>query len=140
LIKGVDRATTTTLSALRTAVIVAQALTNQRLVLDQIAAMRETTGSLIESTGQMLRQNSAQIMAQASDPTVDVKKIESAFDNIYATMGMISEYRVKALDNMQVTVNALSAQVDKAGAYLNREQSSHEALQGLAPPGPPSHA
>ena len=36
LIKGVDRATTTTVSALRTAVIVAQALTNQKLVLDQI--------------------------------------------------------------------------------------------------------
>jgi uncharacterized protein YaaN involved in tellurite resistance len=141
LIKGVDRATTTTLSALRTAVIVAQALTNQRLVLDQIAAMRETTGSLIESTGQMLRQNSAEIMAQASDPTVDVKKIESAFDNIYATMSMISDYRVKALDNMQVTVNALSAQVDKAGAYLNREQTSQAALQGLAPPpAPSSHA
>jgi uncharacterized protein YaaN involved in tellurite resistance len=141
LIKGVDRATTTTLSALRTAVIVAQALTNQRLVLDQIGAMRETTGSLIESTGQMLRQNSAEIMAQASDPTVDVKKIESAFDNIYATMSMISEYRVKALDNMQVTVNALSAQVDKAGAYLNREQTSQEALQGISPPpAPSSHA
>ena len=34
LIKGVDRATTTTISALRTAVIVAQALANQRLVLE----------------------------------------------------------------------------------------------------------
>ena len=49
LIKGVDRATTTTVSALRTAVIVAQALTNQRLVLSQISALNETTGSLIES-------------------------------------------------------------------------------------------
>jgi uncharacterized protein YaaN involved in tellurite resistance len=131
LIKGVDRATTTTLSALRTAVIVAQALTNQRLTLNQIAAMRETTGNLIEGTGKMLRQNSAEIMAQASDPTVDVKKIESAFDNIYATMGMISDYRVKALDNMQTTVNALSTQVERANAYLNREQAAHETLQGL---------
>ena len=34
LIKGVDRASTTTISALRTAVIVAQALGNQKLVLD----------------------------------------------------------------------------------------------------------
>ena len=44
LIKGVDRATTTTVSALRTAVIVAQALANQRLVLDQITALNTTTG------------------------------------------------------------------------------------------------
>ena len=39
LIKGVDRATTTTVAALRTAVIVAQALANQKLVLDQITAL-----------------------------------------------------------------------------------------------------
>src|SRR5262245_504840 len=44
LIKGVDRATTTTVSALRTAVIVAQALTNQKLVLGQITALNTTTG------------------------------------------------------------------------------------------------
>ena len=43
LIKGVDRATTTTVAALRTAVIVAQALNNQRLVLDQITALNTTT-------------------------------------------------------------------------------------------------
>ena len=43
LIKGCERATTTTVSALRTAVIVAQALANQKLVLDQITALNTTT-------------------------------------------------------------------------------------------------
>ena len=50
LIKGVQRATTTTVSALRTAVIVAQALADQKLVLDQITALNTTTSNLIEST------------------------------------------------------------------------------------------
>ena len=36
LVKGVDRASTTTVAALRTAVTVAQAMTNQKLVLEQI--------------------------------------------------------------------------------------------------------
>ena len=58
LIKGVDRATTTTVSALRTAVIVAQALSDQKLVLDQITALNQTTGTLIESTSEMLKQQS----------------------------------------------------------------------------------
>ena len=39
LVKGVDRASTTTVGALRTAVTVAQAMTNQRLVLGQITAL-----------------------------------------------------------------------------------------------------
>src|SRR6476620_10188297 len=39
LVKGVDRASTTTVSALRTAVTVAQAMTNQKLVLEQVTAL-----------------------------------------------------------------------------------------------------
>src|SRR5690606_25913549 len=42
LVKGVDRASTTTVAALRTAVTVAQAMTNQRLVLGQITALNQT--------------------------------------------------------------------------------------------------
>ncbi|HEY5340090.1 MAG TPA: toxic anion resistance protein, partial [Candidatus Aquilonibacter sp.] len=72
LVKGVDRARTTTLSALRTAVIVASALGNQKLALDQINALKDTTGNMIASTSEMLRTQSGEIFRQASDPTVDV--------------------------------------------------------------------
>ena len=51
LVKGVDRASTTTVSALRTAVTVAQAMTNQKLVLEQIGALNTTTANMIDSTG-----------------------------------------------------------------------------------------
>src|SRR6476469_2847127 len=76
LIKGVDRAKTTTVSALRTAVIVAQALSDQKLVLDQITALNSTTGNLIESTSQMLRQQSTAISEQAASSTVDLQKLQ----------------------------------------------------------------
>jgi uncharacterized protein YaaN involved in tellurite resistance len=55
LVKGVDRASTTTVSALRTAVTVAQAMTNQKLVLEQIGALNTTTAGMIDSTGEMLK-------------------------------------------------------------------------------------
>ena len=70
LIKGVDRASTTTVSALRTAVIVAQALGNQKLVLDQITALNTTTCGMIERTSEMLRDNSVQIQEQAASATI----------------------------------------------------------------------
>jgi uncharacterized protein YaaN involved in tellurite resistance len=57
--KGVDRASTTTVGALRTAVTVAQAMTNQRLVLDQITALNTTTANIIDSTGKLMRENTA---------------------------------------------------------------------------------
>jgi uncharacterized protein YaaN involved in tellurite resistance len=120
LIKGVDRATTTTVSALRTAVIVAQALADQKLVLDQITALNTTTSTLIESTSVLLRQQSGQINEQASSSTIDIAKLQAAFDNIYATMDEIDGFKLKALDNMSKTIDALTGQVAKANAYVER--------------------
>src|SRR3954452_10458586 len=86
LIKGVDRATTTTVAALRTAVIVAQALNNQQLVLDQITALNTTTSKMIETTSEMLKDNSVRIQSQAASATVGLPELQKAFANIYATM------------------------------------------------------
>jgi uncharacterized protein YaaN involved in tellurite resistance len=133
LIKGVDRATTTTVSALRTAVIVAQALSDQKLVLDQIAALNETTGQLIESTSEMLKQQSADISKQASEATVDLARLQKAFQNIYATMDEIDNFKVKALDTMEVTINSLETEIDKSRSYINRAR----AQEGGAGPGDP---
>lgn len=120
LIKGVDRASTTTVSALRTAVIVAQALANQKLVLDQITALNTTTSNLIASTSQLLKKQSGQIHQQAADSTISLDKLQVAFDNIYATMDMISDYKVHALDSMQKTVDLLSRETQKSQTYLDR--------------------
>jgi uncharacterized protein YaaN involved in tellurite resistance len=124
LIKGVDRATTTTIAALRTAVIVAQALTNQRLVLDQITALNTTTSNLIESTSVLLREQTGQVYSQAASATVDIQKLQTAFNNIYATMDMIDKFKVQALDNMKTTVNTLSTEVEKAQAYMERARTA----------------
>lgn len=120
LIKGVDRATTTTISALRTAVVVAQAMTNQKLVLDQITALNKTTSSVIESTSAMLKRQSLAINEQATSSTIELDKLQNAFNNIYETMDMISKYKVEALDNMKQTVESLSTEVDKAQKYLDK--------------------
>lgn len=130
LIKGVDRATTTTVSALRTAIIVAQALGDQKLVLDQITALNTTTGSLIESTGKMLRQQSADISKQASSATVDVAKLQQAFLDIYATMDEIDGFKVKALDNLEQTITALSTEIGKSQTYVDRARAQETTTPG----------
>ncbi|AFZ67455.1 toxic anion resistance protein [Deinococcus peraridilitoris] len=122
LIKGVDRATTTTISALRTAVMVSQALGQQKLVLDQIGALNATTSSMIENTSALLRQQTAQTYQQAADASVDVEALKRAFDNVYATMDAISEYKTQALSAMQQNVRVLAEQVDGAQKYLDRVQ------------------
>jgi uncharacterized protein YaaN involved in tellurite resistance len=138
LVRGVDRATTTTVSALRTAVIVAQALANQKLVLDQIAALNETTGSLIESTSEMLKEQSGQVSRQAYEATVGIDKLQAAFSNVYATMDEIDTFKVKALDTMAQTIETLEREVEKSRSYVDRARA-REAIpvgQGETAPAP----
>ena len=120
LIKGVDRATTTTIAALRTAVMVSQALSSQKLVLDQINALNSTTSSLIESTSVMLKRQTAQVHEQASGSSVDLEKLQKSFNHIYETMHAIDVFKVKALGNMQQTLHVLTQEVDRAQNYLDR--------------------
>lgn len=123
LIKGVQRATTTTVSALRTAVIVAQAMNDQKLVLDQVTALNTTTSNLIESTAAMLRQQSGAINEQASAATVDIEKLQAAFANIYATMDEIDAFKTRALDTMQQTVTALTTEIERSATRVERVRS-----------------
>ena len=132
LMKGVDRATTTTVSALRTAVIVAQALSNQKLVLDQISALNTTTGNLIASTSELLRDQSAKIHQQAASSTIEIAKLQQAFQNVYQTMDTIADFKGKALASMQTTVDTLTNEVAKSRTYLDRVRSQETARIGDA--------
>jgi uncharacterized protein YaaN involved in tellurite resistance len=120
LIRGVDRAQTTTIAALRTAVIVSQALSRQKLVLDQITALNTVTSNLIESTSEQLRIQGAAINQQAASSTVDVAKLQAAFDNVFATMDALDTFRAQAVDSMAQTVQALEGQIQRAQPYLER--------------------
>lgn len=131
LIKGVDRASTTTVAALRTAVTVGQALANQRLVLGQITALNTTTANIIDSTSQLLRDQTGKIHEQAASATIQVEVLQRAFQNIYDTMDMVDDFKLKALGNMKVTIDTLSAETEKSKAYIAR---AHGSAQGGVSP------
>ena len=127
LVKGVDRASTTTVSALRTAVTVAQAMTNQKLVLAQITALNTTTANIIDSTGTMLKQNTAAIHEQAAGATIPLDTLKRAFQNIYDTMDAIDTFKAKSLISMKTTVDALSGEVEKSKGYIARAEGASQA-------------
>jgi len=129
LMKGVDRASTTTVSALRTAVTVAEAMTNQKLVLEQITQLNSTTAGIIDSTGELLKANTATIHEQAASSTIPVETLQRAFQNVYQTMDAIDNFKLKSLEAMKTTVDTLSIEVDKSRAYVARAQGQAEAAQ-----------
>jgi len=135
LIKGVERASTTTIAALRTAVTVAQALSGQRLVLQQITALNTTTANIIESTSRLLKEQTGAIHQQAASATIPLETLQRAFANIYETMDSIDSFKLKALDSMKQTVNTLSSEVEKSKAYIAKAdgQAAAKALGADAP-------
>ncbi len=134
LIKGVDRASTTTVSALRTAVTVAQALVGQKLVLDQITALNATTANIIDATGEMLRVQTSRIHEHAASSTIPIETLQRAFQNIYQTMDQIDDFKAKALVSMKQTVETLTDEIEKSRGYIARaEGQAQAALDGPAP-------
>ena len=135
LVKGVDRASTTTVSALRTAVTVAQALTNQKLVLEQIGALNTTTAGMIDTTGEMLKSQTGAIHEQAASSTIPLETLQRAFQNIYDTMDQIDRFKLEALDNMKQTVTTLSSEVEKSRGYIARAEGVEKGrLEGATSP------
>ncbi|MFF2467432.1 toxic anion resistance protein [Streptomyces mirabilis] len=129
LIKGVDRAATTTVSALRISVMLASALENQRKVVDQVNALRGTTEDLIRGNAEMLATQSGEIQRIAADPAVGAETLRTAFQQIYRTLDAIDTYKVQATESMAATVESLTSELQHASAYLERSRS-RGALEG----------
>ncbi|MCF1596181.1 toxic anion resistance protein [Streptomyces muensis] len=129
LIKGVDRAATTTVSALRISVMLASALDNQKKVVEQVNALRGTTEDLIRGNAEMLATQSGEIQRIAADPAVGAETLRSAFQQIYRTLDAIDTYKVQATEAMATTVENLTVELQHASAYLERSRSQG-ALEG----------
>jgi uncharacterized protein YaaN involved in tellurite resistance len=132
LIKGVDRAATTTVSALRISVMLASALDNQRKVVEQVNALRGTTEDLIRGNAEMLATQSGEIQRIAADPAVGAETLRAAFQQIYQTLDTIDTYKARATESMAATVESLTSELQHASAYLDRSRSRAALEGGLA--------
>ncbi|MFF9016059.1 toxic anion resistance protein [Streptomyces sp. NPDC014870] len=129
LIKGVERAATTTVSALRIAVMLSSALENQRKVAEQVNVLRSTTEDLIRGNAEMLATQSGEIQRIAADPAVGAETLRTAFQQIYRTLDAIDTYKVQATESMAATVESLTAELRTASAHLARTRRA-SALEG----------
>ncbi len=132
LIRGVNRAVEVTVSALQVAVAVALALANQRIVLDKVDALNETTTDLIAGTAQRLRTQGAEIHKQASESMLDIETLKTAFIDINMAMDEISRFRQEALPTMAANIlelNQLSAAGEEAITRMEQGNQARPALQ-----------
>ncbi len=104
LIRSVDRANNVTVTALRTAVTVAGALYNQKIVIEKVDALNKTTNHMIDTTAKMLRQQGVAVHEQANNSTLNADVLKSAFEETFAALDDISNYKREALPRMKQTI------------------------------------
>lgn len=104
LIRGVERAKTVTISALNTAVTVASALYNQKIVLQKITALNQTTNTIIEGTSRLLKEQGVAIQKQAMESAVSVETLKTSFTNVISAFESISTFKQESLPKMRQTI------------------------------------
>lgn len=120
VIRAIQTATTTTAAALRTAVLVAQALADQRLVLDQLQAIDSATSGAIERSAALAKAHASKVEAQIARAAGDLVALQRAWDEVFTTLDQIDLYKSSALATMQVTLRELSGQVQRSRAHLEQ--------------------
>jgi len=120
LMRGVDRAKTVTVSALRTAVIVASALYNQRIVLQKINLLNQATNNIISSTSKMLKDQGAEIQKQSMESGVSVETLKTAFNDVMGALDSISQYKQNALPIMKNTIEQFRDLANKGEERISK--------------------
>ena len=104
LIRSVDRAKLVTVAALRTAVTVAGALYDQKIVLEKIKALNEETNRMITATSTMLKEQGAEIQRQSEEANISPETLTAAFNDALEALDAISAYKQEALPRMKSTI------------------------------------
>ncbi len=121
LIRGVDRALSVTVYALGVAVTVAMALEDQKIVLEKVDALKNTTSDLIANTAKNLKNQGVEIQKQASREVLDIDKLKSAFDDIRIAIDDISKFRIDSLPLLKESIDKMENMTSQSKLMVERE-------------------
>ena len=127
LMRGVDRAVNVTVSALQVAVTLALALANQKIVLQKVQAVNQTTDQLIAGTAERLRTQGAEIHKMAASTTLNIDTLKKSFADIRAAIDDVSKFRQEALPKMAQAIVELDQLSSDAGKTIETMQAANRA-------------
>lgn len=88
LIRGVKRAQNVTVSALRTGVMVASALYDQKIVMEKINILNQTTENIIESTSHMLKEQGSEIQKHSAETMISPEVLKASLLKLFRLLRM----------------------------------------------------
>ena len=128
LIRGVNRAKNVTLSALRTGVMVASALYDQKIVMDKINILNETTENIIETTSHMLKEQGSEIQKHSAETMISPDVLKASFAEALQAIEDVSTYKEQALPKMKETINMFSDMANDGKKVVEQIETSNNSI------------
>ena len=128
LIRGVKRAQNVTVSALRTGVMVACALYDQKIVMDKINILNETTEHIIESTSHMLKEQGSEIQKRSAETMISPEVLKESFSEAIQAIEDVSAYKEQALPKMKETIEMFSDMAEDGQRVVKKIETSENNL------------
>ena len=128
LIRGVNRAKNVTVTALRTGVMVASALYDQKIVMDKINILNDTTGNIIESTSRMLREQGSEIQKSSGEAMINPQILQKSFADALLAIEEVSNYKEQALPKMKETIMMFNNMADEGQKVVNKLEMGNKDL------------
>ncbi len=128
LIRGVKRAQNVTVSALRTGVMVASALYDQKIVMEKINILNQTTENIIESTSRMLKEQGSEIQKHSAETMISPEVLKASFAEAIQAIEDVSTYKEQALPKMKETIEMFSDMADDGQRVVNKLEMGNDNL------------
>lgn len=127
LANGIERATTTTVSAFHIAAATAKTLTHQRLVVDQLTGLQPEAGKLMDFTASALSEEGTAIHRRTAQANVALQKLGQAFHQIYDALDQVEREKSDYSQQLLTSMGSLSSQLENTVTRLNEADSGlHE--------------
>ena len=129
LIRGVFRAKNVTVSALRTGVMVASALYDQKIVMDKINLLNQTTENIIETTSHMLKEQGSEIQKHSAETMISPNVLKAAFAEALQAIEDVSNYKIQALPQMKETIDMFSDMADEGQKVVEKIETNNNLIE-----------
>lgn len=132
LVRGVNRALNVTVTALEVAVTTALALADQKIVLEKVNALNDTTNSLIAGNAKRLKEQGAEIQKQAASTSIDINVLKTAFVDIKQALDDISTFRSEALPEMAKSIVEMDNLIGEAEKSIKDIDKGNQAQASVS--------
>lgn len=129
LIRGVTRAKNVTITALRTGAMVASALYDQKIAMDKIKILNDTTGDIIESTSHMLHEQGSEIQKTSAEAMISPEILMNSFKEALLAIEEVSNYKEQALPKMKETILLFNNMAQDGQKVVNKLETGNKLIE-----------